>query len=55
MTLYMLLARSSAIAQIETHPPLLPATKNFPFGLKLKVEISKRELISAAIIPVPSS
>jgi len=46
---------SSEIAQIETHPFLLAATKSFPFGQKLKVEMSNRELSSAATRPVPIS
>jgi len=51
----MLFMMSSLIAHIETQPLLLAATNSFPLGQKLKVEMSKRLLISAAINPVPSS
>lgn len=46
---------SSDIAQIDTHPHTDPATKNFPLGEKENVEISNKEPISAATMPVPSS
>lgn len=46
---------SSLIAHILTHPLLDPATKNLPFGEKLKTEMSNNEANSAAMSPVPIS